>query len=192
VPCLTARVKSCESILKRGHHRLWYEKGLKERRMPIQIEELYDRYAHLIYNRCLAILGNRSDAEDALQEVFVRVMKAAKDFRGESSPMTWLYRISTNHCLNVIRSANRSRAHARARLKDAQERSSASSYPDPEKVAAVRELLPSFDENTQRMAIHYFVDEMSQEEVAKELGLSVPTIRKRLRAFVEKSRKQLS
>ena len=56
----------------------------------------------------------------------------------------------------------------------------------------VRKLLDRFDVKTQAVVVHYYVDEMSQEEVAVAVGLSVPTVRKRLRQFVEKSRRELT
>ena len=51
-----------------------------------EIEHLYDRYGHVVYGRCLRLLGSSADAEEALQEVFLRAMKNAKGFRHEASP----------------------------------------------------------------------------------------------------------
>ena len=56
----------------------------------------------------------------------------------------------------------------------------------------VRKLLDRFDLKTQAVAVHYYVDEMSQEEVAAAVGMSVPTVRKRLRHFVDRARRELS
>ncbi|MBW1873220.1 MAG: winged helix-turn-helix transcriptional regulator, partial [Deltaproteobacteria bacterium] len=50
---------------------------------------------------------------------------------------------------------------------------------------------PAFDRDTQELAVYYFIDEMSQEEVAHILNLSVPTVRKRLKIFVQKAKQQL-
>lgn len=136
------------------------------------------------------LLGNPADAEDALQEVFIRVMRARDTFRGESSPMTWLYRISTNHCLNVLRAGRRRRTGMQKRASDA----SFDSCTPPESVedlAAIREILPSFDRDVQELAVLYFIDGMSQQEAANETGLSVPTVRKRLNEFIEKAKKRL-
>ncbi len=158
--------------------------------MVISIEDLYDRYAHLVYRRCLVLLGNPADAEDALQDVFIRAMKAAADFRGESSPMTWLYRISTNHCLNVIRSNRRLRE--RLQKKAAEPVPLVSTGAERMEAAAlVRELLPGFDSRTQHMAVFYFVDGMNQEEIAAQMDVSVPTVRKYLKRFIEKANKRL-
>jgi RNA polymerase sigma-70 factor (ECF subfamily) len=136
------------------------------------------------------LLGNPADAEDALQEVFIRAMRAQDTFRGESSPMTWLYRISTNHCLNVLRAGRRRHAGMQKRASDA----SFDSHTSPESVedlAAIREILPSFDRDVQELAVLYFIDGMSQQEAANATGLSVPTVRKRLNEFIEKAKKRL-
>jgi len=159
--------------------------------ISIRIEDLYDRYAHLLYRRCLALLGNPADAEDALQEVFVRAMRAADSFRGESAPSTWLYRICTNHCLNLIRSSQRRRLRQERRAQDP-DRITHTPAEQMENAALIRELLPAFDRKAQELAIYYFVDEMNQQEVAEAMGLSVPTVRKRLKKFIAKAQKILS
>jgi RNA polymerase sigma-70 factor (ECF subfamily) len=148
-------------------------------RSAIDFGELYGRYAHLVFRRCWLLLGNRADAEDALQEVFLRAMRAAAGFRGESAPMTWLYRISTNHCLNVRRRKDAPVARPEELPDDLLR-----TLPRAEDLALVRELLPRFDDRTQRAAVAYFVDEMSLEETAACVGRSVPTVRKLLERFV--------
>ncbi len=156
----------------------------------ISLEELYDRFSHLVYRRCFVLLGNQADAEDALQEVYVKALHALDSFKGESSPMTWLYRIATNHCLNVIRSNKRRniRHQRQAAFGDFPKSVSAEKM---EVAAIVRQVLPRFNEKTQRMAICYFVDGMGQEEIATQEGLSVPTVRKRLKSFIAKANKVL-
>jgi RNA polymerase sigma-70 factor (ECF subfamily) len=136
------------------------------------------------------ILGNAADAEDAMQEVFVKAMKALESFRGDSSPTTWLYRISTNHCLNMIRSKKRLRLRLEQKANDPLPLTSVPAE-RMEAATLVRELLPLFDRRSQQMAIYCFVDGMSQEEIAIQVGASVPTVRKYLKAFVEKSNKHM-
>ena len=68
------------------------------------IRELYETYGRSVYRRCQYLLRNDEDAHDALHEVFIKVVERYDTFRGESSPLTWLVRIATNHCLNLLRS----------------------------------------------------------------------------------------
>ena len=68
-----------------------------------EISELYERYAHVVFHRARNILGSDELAQDAVQETFARVIVHWDQFRGESSALTWMYRISTNWSLNQLR-----------------------------------------------------------------------------------------
>jgi RNA polymerase sigma-70 factor (ECF subfamily) len=57
----------------------------------------------LIYRLAIKMLGNPQDAEDVLQETFIKAYKHVKDFDGRSSLSTWLYRIATNEALMFLR-----------------------------------------------------------------------------------------
>jgi len=63
---------------------------------------LVRRHQAAVYRVALRILGSTSDAEDAVQEAFVQAWRGLARFRGESAVSTWLYRIVTNRCLNVL------------------------------------------------------------------------------------------
>ncbi len=65
--------------------------------------ELVRRYQDKVMATCVRMLGNREDAEDAAQEVFVRAFDALRRFDPRAKFSTWLYRVATNHCLNVLR-----------------------------------------------------------------------------------------
>jgi RNA polymerase sigma-70 factor (ECF subfamily) len=73
-------------------------------------EELYKAHAGKLFSLATRMLGNPSDAEDLLQEIFLSAHRKLDGFRGESALGTWLYRLSVNHCLDYLRSrASRSR-----------------------------------------------------------------------------------
>ncbi len=69
--------------------------------------QLTDVYRQEIQLHCYRILGSTQDAEDALQETFLGAWRALAKFEERASLRTWLYRIATNHCLNMLRAANR-------------------------------------------------------------------------------------
>jgi RNA polymerase sigma-70 factor (ECF subfamily) len=143
------------------------------------LRELYSAYGGSVYGRCQYLLRDRAKAEDAMQDVFAKAMLHWSEFRNESSPLTWLIRIATHHCLNVQR-AERAPWH---QLFARQEKARGEGHGGPQLLEdrdAVRKLLGKLDLETQQAAVHYFVDEMTLDEVAKLLGRSVPTIRKRL------------
>lgn len=66
-------------------------------------EEIVDLYQKLIYNISFKMLGNTDDAMEASQEVFMRIYRSIKKFKFDSKFSTWIYRITTNLCLDIIR-----------------------------------------------------------------------------------------
>ena len=69
----------------------------------IEFARLVDVYYPVIYRLALKILGNPQDAEDILQETFIKAFRHLADFNGRSRLSTWLYRIATNEALMLIR-----------------------------------------------------------------------------------------
>src|SRR5579863_9752541 len=67
------------------------------------LERLIERHQGWIYNIALRMLFHRQDAEDATQEILVKVVTRLSSFEGRSAFRTWIYRIATNHLLNVKR-----------------------------------------------------------------------------------------
>jgi len=67
--------------------------------------ELYDRYSGRIYNFAYRFLKNSESAEDATQEVFMKMIKHANQFHGDARFATWLLTITANHCRDYLRKA---------------------------------------------------------------------------------------
>jgi RNA polymerase sigma-70 factor, ECF subfamily len=65
-------------------------------------EVLVRRYQEPVYRVALRMLGSESDAQDAGQDAFIRAWRSLAGFRGDSGFATWLYRIVTNRCLNML------------------------------------------------------------------------------------------
>lgn len=155
-----------------------------------EIAALYEQYAHIIYNRALRITGDPEMAADTVQETFARVIKNWTAFRGESSPLTWMYRISTNWCLNQLRNrrgrADKLHHHHQDIVGDGMHRLEVN-----EDAERIRALLDDADAQTRQIVLHIYFDDMSREQTAKMVGVSVPTVRKRLRNFIRRSRRLL-
>jgi RNA polymerase sigma-70 factor (TIGR02960 family) len=95
--------------------------------------QLTDGYRPELQLHCYRILGSTQDAEDALQETFLGAWQALANFEERASVRTWLYRIATNRCLNMLRSASR-RPKVASSLKSA--------LPEPTRVGEVVWLEP--------------------------------------------------
>src|SRR5438132_1450573 len=65
------------------------------------LEELVGSVKDLVYNLALRMLGSPSDAEDACQEILIRLVANLDGFRGESAFSTWAYRVAANHLLRT-------------------------------------------------------------------------------------------
>jgi RNA polymerase sigma-70 factor (ECF subfamily) len=153
-----------------------------------EIRTLYERYAHILHYRARSILGSDEEAADAVQETFARVIRNYDDFRMEASPLTWMYRISTNWCLNRLRDR---KGHDRKHVENKEEIIGDGLSPAPGEAferEELRQLIREADEETQKILIHLYFDDMTREDTAVVVGISVPTLRKRLEAFFKKAK----
>lgn len=83
-----------------------YEKILIEKSQNGDIEsfeKLIEKYQVIAFNIAYRMVGNREDASDMAQDALIKVYKSLKNFRGDSSFSTWIYRIVTNTCIDAIR-----------------------------------------------------------------------------------------
>lgn len=69
--------------------------------------ELYNRQKNTVYRLCFAYMKNYADAEDALQETFIRLVRRAPVFENETHEKAWLIRTASNVCKNMLRSPRR-------------------------------------------------------------------------------------
>lgn len=152
-----------------------------------ELTVLYDRYAAVLHQRARSILGSDEAAWDAVHETFARVIRHWDRFRGESSPLTWMYRITTNWCLNQLRNhKTREGKHTAFRMDIV---GSEHTWQKTEEDAeVVRRVLSGCDDETKRIVLHTFFDDMTRQQVAEHVGLSVPTVRKRLNTFYLRAR----
>ncbi len=81
------------------------EKILKDE--PAAFRSLVEAYQDRVFRTAFGLLNNREDAEDIAQEVFVEVYRSLSRFRGESRISTWLYRITVNKSINLLKRSKR-------------------------------------------------------------------------------------
>jgi RNA polymerase sigma factor (sigma-70 family) len=161
-----------------------------------ELARLYSEHGYLVLRRCMAYLGDVSRAQDALQEVFVRALRSADGFRGDASARTWLCRIADHLCIDLLRRERRSpfvalpAGEGAEAARDA-ELASALLSDDGDALRTARSLMNALDGQSQRLAVLCFIDELTQEEIAAELGLSRRTVGKRIKALRERARNLL-
>lgn len=155
-----------------------------------QVAELYSSLGPAVYRRCLKLLRDRDAARDATQDVFMKLVKDMDRLKDRETVMPWIYRVATNHCLNVIRSQRRAGVTTDdTALELAPAHSDVASYPDR---MLARAVLAEFDDDIQAVAIGVLVDGMEHEELARVLGVSRKTIQRRLERFLTRAREFVS
>lgn len=157
------------------------------------VATLYREYGYLVFRRCVAYLGNPDTAYDVLQDVFVRVLRTPGDARPEIDPRTWLCRITDQLCLARIRPHKRHVPAPTVEDEDTFESAieAAIGDDDREPLMTVRRLIKDLDRFSVRLAVLYYLDELTEEELARELGLSRRALDKHLNRLMAHARSVL-
>ena len=150
------------------------------------VGQLFERYGALVHRRCRDILG-KDAAHDAVQDVFLRVVEKGHLFRGDSAPSTWLYGMTTLHCLQRLRDRT---SHA-AKLDTLATATARAAGITAEDRLFVLRLLDRFSDEMQLIVYLRYVDEMTMEEVAEIVGYSRKTVALRVEEFLASARREL-
>ncbi len=156
------------------------------------LAELIRRHQTRLYQLAYRLLKDPLDAEDALQEVFIKVYEHAATFEPKASVRAWLNRITANHCLNRLRQRH---------FQEPLDQEDAVAVPDPgasplealeqqDLVRRLEDLLAALPENQRRALILKRFGDLSYQEIGEILGLSaqaVDGLLKRARQFLKKA-----
>ena len=150
-----------------------------------RFEELVLANEKAIYNLCLRMLGNEQDALDASQEAFFKAYRSLESFRGDSRFSTWLYRLASNVCLDMLRrqpeepTLSADDDELFLRLRD--------SSPSPQEALERNELrrtvskaLSSLPADFRQAVVLRDVNGLSYEEIADVTGLETGTVKSRI------------
>ena len=153
-------------------------------------EVLINRHQRSVLNFIFRFLGNRADAEDLTQEVFLRVWKAAGTYKPDAKFTTWLYRIATNLCINRQHAIRIRKLFVQSHVQEQIQNSKDSSIigesagilsPEERLIDSEQSvrLLNALNElpTSQRVAIVLRIyDEMSYQEIAQIMDRSVSSV----------------
>jgi RNA polymerase sigma-70 factor (ECF subfamily) len=154
---------------------------------------LFEKYKNLAYQTAYLMLGSAEEADDALQEVFVRVYRSLATFHpAKGAFSTWLHRITVNYCLNQ----RRRRQLATLPLEDAPLASLAAwpsmSGGQVEVEDALHRALIRLTEKQRVVVILRYYWDMSYAEMAQVLDVPLGTIRSRLNSAMKALRKEMA
>ena len=151
----------------------------------IVLEGLYGKYAPMVYRRCYSMLKDDAEAQDMVQEVFLRIYERM-DSLDLSQPSSLLWNTATRLCLNRIRDKHRHGVDV-----DSSELLLTIACADDEQESyeaknILAKLFSREPESSRTIAMLHYVDGMTLEETAREVNLSVNGVRKRLRGLQAK------
>lgn len=148
----------------------------------LDLDALYREHGKLVLRR-IRRFYRAEQATDLLHEVFERAIRSADQFRGDSTPVSWLYGIATGHCLARLRDERR-RRHLLDEVGEVPW-----SCPVSESSVEARifltELWRTVDPELAQIGVYYFVDDMSQADIGALMGVTGRTISNRIRQLQE-------
>lgn len=163
------------------------------------VTEGYRRYGEAVLRRARRILRDDAAARDALQETFLRAHRFQSSFRGDASPLTWLFTITDRVCFDALGkrkpteplpdegSAGALGALGSLDMLEAPLPSAEARVLRDELLARV---LGHADDETKRILVGRYVDELDTKQIAERIGASERTVRRRLEEFFGKTRAQ--
>jgi RNA polymerase sigma-70 factor (ECF subfamily) len=157
-------------------------------------EKIVLKYQDRVYNLCYRFLGDKQEAEDAAQEIFIKVYRALKGFKLESSFYTWLYRIVINTCKNRVKSLEYRRSKSSVSIDNDQEKKDNGSIsvitdkndlPDTnlehkEKIKRIQEAINSLPPDQKTMVILRDIEGLSYDEIANITNTRLGTVKSKL------------
>jgi RNA polymerase sigma-70 factor, ECF subfamily len=161
-------------------------------------EELVSRYHRVVFAIAFRMTGNRAEAEDVSQDVFLRIFRSLDQFDPRLPLAPWVRRIASNAALNHLRRRNLERRHAPPPLREENAPDIPDAAADPERRAAGSEVagrlaraLDGLPEN-QRMAVTLkYVEDLTAEEIAQAMGAPRNTVKTWLLRARERLREEL-
>ena len=150
-------------------------------------ELLFNDYRDRVLNTCLGFVPNKHDAEDICQEVFVKVFKTIKQFKGQSKLSTWIYRITVTECLQHIRNKKRKKRisffQSLIGLEDQVDRLTSDKFDHPgvklenkERTEILFRHINQLPENQQAVFTLHKVEGLSYKEICDILDMSLSSV----------------
>ena len=162
-------------------------------------QSLVEQYSHDVFRLAFRITGNEMDAEDAVQETFLKAYQRLDSFDGRSSFGTWLYRVTANASIDVLRRRRRETFRS-ASLDDkaVQDRGPATGEPAPDRLVysiemneRIHEALDKLTELERAAFVMRHFENFRLDEIGRALGLRASATKQAVFRAVKKVRKTL-
>lgn len=159
------------------------------------LRELFARHGGMVFNLLFRMLGSRDDADELLPEVFLRVWQGAGRFQQRANPVTWIYRIASNACIDRLRRRPALPSVSLEELDDGPETAAVPYDPDRRLILAdeyrrLQSGLLALPPEDRLLITLYHLQERSYEEVQQITGLSYARLKSRLFRARQRLREQ--
>lgn len=164
-------------------------------------EALVTKYQQRVYNLALRMTCNEEDAFDLAQEAFLKAWRGLETFQYESAFSTWLYRLTSNACLDFLRAQKRKKTVSLTYEDDEGEETQIDVLdpaPTPEQAALasedreqLRRALDALDDESREIITLRVIDDLRYDQIAEVLGIKEGTVKSRLSRAREKLKKKL-
>ncbi len=157
------------------------------------VEKLILKYQDRVYNTILKICGNEADAAELAQDAFVRAIQGLKDFRGQSSFYTWLFRIAVNLTFNFCKKNSKISFQSLQEETDEETNRQLKDYlidkniQEPSELASKKEVqslilkaLEKLDPQQRAVVVLRDIEQMSYNEIAETLDIEIGTVKSRI------------
>lgn len=142
---------------------------------------LVERFRNRVWQICFRLLGNEEDANDAAQEVFVRLFMNRGKFEGRSKYSTWVHGLAVRTCLTIRRGRTRRRRHENPAAEETIEQNSpAKPTADAGLSLDLMQMLEVLDEEDRALLILKYAEGYSHEELAEIFNISVSACKMRI------------
>ncbi|MEI9976236.1 MAG: RNA polymerase sigma factor [Ignavibacteriota bacterium] len=148
-------------------------------------ERVVGEYREKVFRLACSLLGEEAAAEDATQEIFLKIWKGLPDFRGDSSLSTWIYAIARNACLTRRRIAIERRAFS---LDEANAAEIPSHDPPPAADSDLRAAIDRLPTRYRQVLVLFYLEDRSYQQVALAMGLPMGTVK----TFLHRAKKELA
>ena len=143
----------------------------KKKKFPPDAERALEEYGNSLYRLCSVMTGNREDAQDAVQDCFLRYMTKAPDFKDGEHEKAWLIRVASNICHDILRNRKRASFVSLDEIRN---------LGASEDNAQILGLLMMLEEKY-RIVMHlHYVEGYKTDELSALLGISSAAVKKRL------------
>ncbi len=139
---------------------------------PLDVEKIVHTYGNMLFRLCFILLGNTSDAEDIVQETYIKYLQKTPVFENEEHIKAWLIKVATNKCKDILRFKNR---HQMVNIDDMNE------FIPEKSDSGILNALMTLPDKYRTVLFLYYVEEYRVVDIAKIVQKTPSAIKMRLK-----------